>query len=114
MLRVKRYGKAMAKKKQLPMPTLDELIKLQMEIRRLCGRIYSPPRAELNRMRTAVEKFRTAKDKSGKRRYPKFSKLRVLMGSLMETSQTLREMPDGQRKLRAAYLAAERISNRKE
>jgi hypothetical protein len=104
--RVKRYGEAMA-----DMKTLDELIKLQMAIQGLC----QPSRADVaarNRLMASVKQFRTAKDKTGKLRYPKFSKLRVLMGHLMETSPALREMPDGQRKLRAAYLAAEAVSKR--
>lgn len=92
--------------------TLDELIRSQMEIRGLIYRSSRADAAAQDRMMATVKKFRTARDKSGKRRYPKFSKLRVLMGSLMEKSPALREMPDGQRKLRAAYLAAELISTR--
>jgi hypothetical protein len=101
VLRVKRYGEAMAKKTDGEF--FDALKKL-LEVQ-----IYSPPQADQKRMTALVAKFRTSKDRSGKLKYPRFVKHRARMGQLMETSGVLRAMPDGMRKLQHAYAMAEMV-----
>jgi len=59
-------------------------------------------------LRRMADGFREEKDKDGELRYPRFDELRSLMGSMMETDDRLRGLPDDRRKLEAAYRLAER------
>jgi hypothetical protein len=101
VLRVKRYGEAMAKKK----PTLDDIIakhyRAKSKARKLPEEIDGW--LEAIKMMLAVQDFETAKHGNGKPKFPRFQQVRREMGLLMETDTKLRKVRDGKRKLELAY-----------
>jgi hypothetical protein len=110
VLRVKRYGKAMAKKK----PTLDEIIAKHYRAKSKAKKAPEEIDGWLAaiQMMMAVQDFEAAKHGNGRPKFPHFQRVRREMGLLMETNPKLRKMRDGKRKLEMAYDMAARLPTR--